>query len=92
MANHARIESLKSDIENACAAMEAELEKAFPMGKPVRCWLMHGQATPSTGIVIGYTGGRHAYVRILLDSRTRATRDIPASNVRLLSPSDASGE
>lgn len=83
MANTAKMIALSKKIEVAEEAMLAELRRAFPVGRAVSCWLMHGQVNPSTGVVLGHRGGRYAYVTVRLDSRSRLTRDIPASEVRL---------
>jgi hypothetical protein len=72
---------LKARIERAEAEMEKALERAFPIGTRIRCWIMYGQVTPSTGEVIAYTGGRHAYLRVRLNSRTQEVRDVPVENV-----------
>ena len=68
-------------LVTAEAAVVSELERLYPIGKPVRVWLMSGQVTPSRGEVIGHDGGRHAYVRVRLESRTREVRTIAASNI-----------
>lgn len=83
MAIDRKLRVLCTRIEQAEEAMQAELQRQFPMGRSVRCWLMHGQVTASTGIVIGHRGGRYAYVTVKLNSRARIARDVPASNVRL---------
>lgn len=55
------------------------LAKHFPIGAKVRFYIMHGQVTPSRGEVIGYEGGRHAYLRVRLESRKREVRSVPAN-------------
>lgn len=79
-----KTEKLAARIRAADAAMEVHLAKLFPIGSRVSCYLMHGQRHPSKGDVIGHTGGEFAYVRIRLESRTRAVRNIPADEVRVL--------
>lgn len=68
-------------LEAAEAAVEKELARLYPMGWDVRVWLQDGQVTPSRGQVIGHRGTRYAYVLVRLESRTRATRDVPAKMI-----------
>lgn len=72
---------LKARIERAEADMEKALALAFPIGTRIRCTIMYGQITPSTGEVIGHRGGRFAYVTVRLNSRTKEVRDVPVENV-----------
>jgi hypothetical protein len=58
-----------------------ELCSLYPEGKTVKCWLQHGQVTPSIGTVIGYDGGEFAIVLIRLDSRTRQVRRVPVRDI-----------
>ena len=72
---------LKAKIERAEKEMERALERAFPIGTRIRCTIMYGQITPSTGEVIGHQGGRHAYLTVRLNSRTQEVRAVPVENV-----------
>ena len=72
---------LKTKIEQAEKEMEKALERAFPIGTRVRCTIMYGQITPSTGEVIGHPGGRDAYLLVRLNSRTKEVRHVPVENV-----------
>jgi len=77
-----RLQAATTRIEHSEAAMEQLLKKLFPIGDDVRCYkFMHGQATPTVGTVIAHTGGRHAYLRLRLHTRTRVMRDVSARNV-----------
>jgi hypothetical protein len=78
------LQKLAEKIRAANNDMQAELERRFPVGSRVSCFLMHGQVKPSHGEVIGHTGGEHAYIRIRLNSRTGHVRDVVAEDVRLL--------
>ena len=71
---------LKADIVKAEDAMEKALGRAFPIGTRIRCWIMYGQITPSTGEVIAYDGLR-ASLRVRLNSRKQEVRDVPVENV-----------
>ena len=68
---------LQARINKAERDMEMALQFAFPVLSKVDCWIMSSQSKPSTGEVIAYPGGHHAYLRVRLDSRTRQVRDIP---------------
>lgn len=78
------IAALITRIEIAENAMQDALERDFPLGSVVEFDIMHGQVNKSTGEVIGYTGGRYAYLRIRINSRARPVRDISARNCRTL--------
>lgn len=73
---------LRVRIEKAEAAMEKALMEQYPVGTTVRCYIQHGQVNPSIGDVISHPGGRHAYLRLRLHSRTRHVRDVPAWDVQ----------
>jgi len=57
--------------------IERELRRLYPFGSDVFFTIMHGQQNPSMGEVIGWSGGRHGCVRVRLNSRTKAVRDVP---------------
>lgn len=76
-----KIDALRERIKKAEAAMSAALERKYPVGTTLRFYIMYGQVTPSKGDVISHPGGRCAYVRVRLHSRTRSARDIPAANI-----------
>lgn len=78
------IAALSERIKKAEDAMIVALERAYPIGSTVSFYIMHGQVTPSRGEVIGYSGGRYAYLRVRIASRTNPARDIPAADVRVL--------
>lgn len=80
-----KIGALSERIEAAENAMLAALEEAFPEGTKVSFYIMHGQRSPSSGVVIGYGGGRYAYLRVRMDSRKAIARDVPAGNVAVIS-------
>jgi hypothetical protein len=69
---------LSTAIQKSQQRMTQALEREFPLGTNVRCYIMHGQVNPSRGQVIGYTGGSSALVRVRLESRTRDVRDVAA--------------
>jgi len=71
---------LQADIDKAGDAMERALERAFPNGTRVRCWIMCGQVNPSTGEVIGHSRDR-ATVRVRLNSRKQDVRDVPIKEI-----------
>ncbi|MGP1677895.1 MAG: hypothetical protein ACTS6J_12145 [Burkholderiales bacterium] len=77
---------LSSRIQAAEKAMDIALERAFPVLSIVEFNIMYGQVNPSRGEVIGYSGGSYAYLRVRLESRTRAVRDVSAFDVRLVKP------
>lgn len=79
-----KLGKLSANIQKAEKAMELELERQFPILSTVEFDIMHGQVNPSRGEVIGYTGGRNAYLRIRLESRTRLARDVSAHRVRIV--------
>ena len=61
--------------------LDNALRRAFPIGTVVRAKIMSGQMNHSVGEVIGHPGGRHAYLRVRLRSRTKQVRYISAQNV-----------
>lgn len=68
-------------IAAAELGMKQFLEKHFPVGTRVGCWIMYGQINPSYGEVIAHTGGKYAYLRVRLKSRTNNVRDIPIEKI-----------
>ncbi len=68
-------------IERGEEAMLKLLEKMFPVGTTVRFHVQHGQVNPSVGTIIAHEGGRFAYVRIRMRSRTEHVRTVPACNI-----------
>lgn len=75
------IRGLCERIRKAEEAMRKALEVAYPVGWVATFYIMHGQSTPSKGTVISHSGGRFAYVRVRLHSRTQLARDVPAENI-----------
>lgn len=75
------IVSLQKRVIEAEERLVRALRRKYPIGTTVRFYIMHGQVTPSRGQVIGHTGGRYAYVRVSIDSRTRPCRDIPEKDI-----------
>lgn len=76
--------ALSQRIEDAEKAMIEALEEAFPEGTKVSFYIMHGQRSPSSGVVIGHSGGRYAYLRVRMESRKKIVRDVPAGNVAVI--------
>lgn len=74
----ADLDKLVSRLKRADDAVKAELERRFPIGTRVSCWIMAGQKRPSRGEVISYgaspLGGT---LRVRLESRARDVRDVP---------------
>lgn len=68
-------------LEKAETAMIKELARLFPIGSSVHAVLMHGQVNPSEGVVIGHRGGRHAYILVRLESRTRQVRAVAVDDI-----------
>lgn len=80
--NTGHIAKLESDLKRAGEALITALEKDFPKGCEVRCWLMHSQANQSRGTVISHSldGGGRLHVR--LDSRTQQVRRLSVWDCR----------
>lgn len=73
-------------LHDAEADVIYELRRLAPIGSTVRAIIMSNQQTPSSGTVIGYEGGIGALLRVRLESRTRAVRDIPIGSILSCKP------
>lgn len=77
------IKMLAKRVGEAEEALRDALERDYPIGASVRCWIMHGQVNASTGEIIGH--GPHSgvpTVRVRLNSRKHDVRDVPCWDVR----------